>query len=283
MPSPAEQRAGDALIALIKTEISKDAKDVFKEEDHYSKVLAHLVAPFNPNMMDYNTTVNRTTIQWGQGRKRDVLSREWYTFKTRAHEGQHMWDWPWLKWVYGLPHLLLLGFLVPFMILGKLWALYSFAMLLGGLGLGYVMPAKKWWFFSWAGLGIAACATFAIWKTHWASIWLGAGALCASPALNWLGAAVGRAAGEIRGYTISMAVNYWRYGSVLEETEDWIVQQFTSSAYYFMLPWGWLTRWVLRRRKKLLESGAIFKQPWANKVYSIMREQGIAQNRVYPK
>lgn len=39
---------------------------------------------------------------------------------------------------------------------------------------------------------------------------------------------------ELRGYTMSMAVDYWRYGSVQDGTIEWAEPQFTGWAYYKM-------------------------------------------------
>lgn len=41
---------------------------------------------------------------------------------------------------------------------------------------------------------------------------------------------------ELRGYSMNIAVNYWRYGSVSDYTIDWIVSVFTGSGYLFMWP-----------------------------------------------
>jgi len=267
------------LLNLCRKKFGADYKDRFKEEEKSSAILAHLVAPFNPDYMRYNTTRNYNQIFWGAGRKLQVLAREWWTFKTRAHEGQHMVDWSWLKWIYGLPHLLFLALLIPFFIYGKLWALACFGMLVAGLGLGYLWPRKKAWFFTWTALGMGACIGIGVWKVPWSMLWLGAGALCASPLLNWIGAAAGRAIGEIRGYTVSMACNYWRYGSVQQSTIDWIVKQFVGGSYYFMLPWKSIITKVLNRQIKKIEDGRILKNPWAAEVHSIMRDTGIAPER----
>lgn len=48
--------------------------------------------------------------------------------------------------------------------------------------------------------------------------------------------AVGRMKEELDGYTMSMAVNYWRTGYIQESYKIWLATQFTSAAYYFMWP-----------------------------------------------
>jgi len=44
----------------------------------------------------------------------------------------------------------------------------------------------------------------------------------------------GRTKWEMRGYTMSMAVNYWRYGSVADWQKLNIVENFTGPNYYYM-------------------------------------------------
>jgi hypothetical protein len=69
----------------------------------------------------------------------------------------------------------------------------------------------------------------------------------------------GRMKYEMRGYAMSMAVNYWRYGSVLDTTKRWIEEKFTGPDYYFMWPFKKMVRdeideWVVR-----LETGKILE------------------------
>jgi hypothetical protein len=277
MSTPQEIEAGNLLIELIKKDISPDARDYFKEEQTSSKVLAHLCAPFNPKYMRYNTSRNGHDIYWGEGRKEEVLSRDWWATKVRAHEGQHFWDWKWLKWLYGMPHLLFILFLILFMIFGRLWGVYASAMMIGCLGVAYIWPKKKAWFYSWAGLGGLLCIVFAIWKTQWDAFWLAGAFICLSPLLNWCGAAWARALGEFRGYTISMAMNYWKRGSILPDTITWIADHFTSGDYYWMLPWKKYVMWRLKRNAERIVNGKILKRPWAKKVHGVLIKAGVAK------
>jgi len=41
---------------------------------------------------------------------------------------------------------------------------------------------------------------------------------------------------ELRGYTMNLAVNFWRYGSINPSTVEWIAKQFTGWGYYKMWP-----------------------------------------------
>jgi hypothetical protein len=42
---------------------------------------------------------------------------------------------------------------------------------------------------------------------------------------------------EMRGYTMSMAINAWKHGNVNPSTVEWIVEQFTGWSYYRMWPY----------------------------------------------
>lgn len=53
-----------------------------------------------------------------------------------------------------------------------------------------------------------------------------------------------RAEEEYSGYTMSMAINYWRYGSVLPMTVEHLARNFYGPFYYFMWPFK---KAVLRR------------------------------------
>jgi hypothetical protein len=46
----------------------------------------------------------------------------------------------------------------------------------------------------------------------------------------------GRTKIELRGYTMTMALNVWRYAFVSDHTKWWIAKQFTGPSYYFMWP-----------------------------------------------
>lgn len=49
---------------------------------------------------------------------------------------------------------------------------------------------------------------------------------------------------EHTAYAMSMAVNYWRYGTITDYQVSWVANQFTSSSYYFMWPFR---KWVVER------------------------------------
>lgn len=85
--------------------------------------------------------------------------------------------------------------------------------------------------------------------------------------LVWLCALVpwpapGREWAELRGYTMSMAVNYWRYGSIAPGTLEWIEPQFTGWSYYKM---SWRASAKMQARLQtqvaLIVSGKILEGP----------------------
>ena len=71
-----------------------------------------------------------------------------------------------------------------------------------------------------------------------------------SPTRAWL---------ELRGYSMSMAVNYWRYGAVVQETRNWVLLALTSPLYYWMLPVRrWAATWLARYESRL-KRGVLFE------------------------
>jgi hypothetical protein len=77
----------------------------------------------------------------------------------------------------------------------------------------------------------ALIALIAIWVGPWGLL----GLIPLLLLLPW--PSPGRRDKELRGYTMSMALNHWRYGGeVRESTKNWIAKQFTGSFYYFMWP-----------------------------------------------
>lgn len=113
--------------------------------------------------------------------------------------------------------------------------------------LGYILPQ--------VGASIAALALLAIWFSNW---WLLAltGLVLLAPLPS-----PGRREAELRGYTMSMAVNFWRYASVSDDTKKWIAQQFTGPAYYFMWPFKANMAKRIDAAVKALETGEVFNWP----------------------
>jgi hypothetical protein len=93
----------------------------------------------------------------------------------------------------------------------KFWFTVSYLLpqLMGVVALlafgAFVWPKLLW--------ALVALVFFAPWPSPWRSKW------------------------ELRGYTMSLAVNYWRYGHVSESTKAWIGSHFWGWNYYKMA-WG---------------------------------------------
>lgn len=83
--------------------------------------------------------------------------------------------------------------------------------------------------------------------------------------------APGRKNIELRGYMMSMAVNYWRYGSVKTATVEWIATQFTSSGYYFMWPFKQSILDSLWQAVDDIESGKVLNDPVFREVHDIIK------------
>lgn len=73
----------------------------------------------------------------------------------------------------------------------------------------------------------------AFFKPWWCAL------LCALPAFILASPlpAVYRMKAELRGYSMSMAINFWRYNTISQSTIDWIANEFTGWSYYRMWPY----------------------------------------------
>lgn len=62
-----------------------------------------------------------------------------------------------------------------------------------------------------------------------------------------------RAREERSAYVTNLAINYWRYGSVLPSTKTWLAKQFYSSMYYFMWPFkSQVENWMDEEERKII-------------------------------
>ena len=64
---------------------------------------------------------------------------------------------------------------------------------------------------------------------------------------------------ELRGYTMNLVINLWKYGSIRESTVDWIVRQFTGPAYGWMWPFRKSMYERVRKIQSDIETGAILR------------------------
>lgn len=77
---------------------------------------------------------------------------------------------------------------------------------------------------------LALVSLGAIWGSPWFLLnllWL----LCLAPIPAYF-----RMKEEMEAYAMSMACNYWRYGSITNTQIEWIAKHFTGPDYYFMWP-----------------------------------------------
>jgi len=89
----------------------------------------------------------------------------------------------------------------------------------------------------------------AIWSSNWWLLnlaWL----VCIAPLPSRF-----RAEDEFRGYTMSMAVEYWRYGTIPEKRIQEFSQMFTSSEYYYMWPFKTSVKNRLAKETRKIREG----------------------------
>ena len=122
------------------------------------------------------------------------------------------------------------------------------------------------------GAFLALPAILAVWFSNWFLLFLVALILV----LPWPASA--RRNAELRGYTMSMAINFWRYGTVSEDTKVWITENFTGWSYYKMWPFN--MRKQIDAAVKDITNGAVFKWEHAEpykEVHDLMQEKGLTR------
>jgi hypothetical protein len=101
---------------------------------------------------------------------------------------------------------------------------------------------KTWFTFSYLLPQILALGALAAFGAFW-NLWFLTALGCLAFAAPW--PAKWRTDWELRGYTMSMAVNHWRHGNVQSWQIDGIVKNFTGFDYYRMCPnEGKIRRWL---------------------------------------
>ena len=76
---------------------------------------------------------------------------------------------------------------------------------------------------------------------------------------------------------MSIAVNYWRHGSVRESTLEWISKAFTGMAYYRMDPNEGRVMGRLNETVRQLQTGEILEGPEAEpfqRIYFVLKTLG---------
>ena len=119
-----------------------------------------------------------------------------------------------------------------------------------GFGAWYLFPQT----IAMVCLVLGAVLPFLFWST-W-PLWLLIGLVFAAPLPS-----PGRMGYEMRGYTMSMAVNYWRKGSITDEQKRDIEENFTGPDYYFMWPFKKSVRDRIDEAIVAIERGDVLKGP----------------------
>lgn len=133
-------------------------------------------------------------------------------------------------------------------------------------GLWYMAPQ----IFAVLGL-VGAVVALATWNPVW--LWSLLALLLAAPIPS-----PGRTHYEMRGYTMSMAVNYWRYGSVRDYQREHVLEKFTGPDYYWMWPFKGSMKKKIDNAVAMLESGRIFQRKGAQpfiEVHGLLRDLGV--------
>jgi len=220
----------------------------FKDESKYMKLLALLAFPFNDRFLeDYTTTIGSKV--YFPGRK--DLERYYRSYaRVLAHEGVHIFDDEKHGWWFRLSYTLFEGLFLPLLALyAVLGHWMPVAALGGGLVASYgvlallrpnrVEPDPNKWergkgrsrtvFFVMAGLSVLAYFALSVWLSKWWTL-LGLGAFLPLVPFRspW------RARWEYRGYSMGIAISYWKYGRVDDVGLEARVSTFTGPDYYFM-------------------------------------------------
>ena len=90
----------------------------------------------------------------------------------------------------------------------------------------------------------------------------------------------GRRNAEMRGYQMSMAVNYWRYGSITKYTRAWVTSQFLGWSYYRMWSYEDDIVALLNDAQASIKSGSVKVGPAGRPfqdVYDLLNERGLVR------
>lgn len=213
----------------------------YKDESLLMRLLGVLVFPFNESFStDYTTTLGAKTYL----PSRVEVAKDYAGYAgTLAHEGVHVFDDAkhpiWFKFSYALNQIAVLPLLIAYALLGS-WI--PVAALAGGVTASYMMfwlvrklTSKafvyKLVFFVLAGLSVLAYLGLAVYTSEWwAALAIGSFLPLVPVSSRW------RAAWEFRGYSMTLAFDYWRSGRLEDSELAWIEEIFTGSDYYFMDP-----------------------------------------------
>lgn len=114
---------------------------------------------------------------------------------------------------------------------------------------------------------LALLSVFAIWEPWFLLSLLALLALVPLPA-------PGRKEIELNGYTMSMAVFWWRYGVLNDADFERWAKEFSGPRYYFMWPFHKSMLNVLKLRAQRIRTGEVLQDPLFKSVHTIYRTYG---------
>lgn len=220
----------------------------FKDESRLMGFLGLLAYPFNDRFVDGYTTTFGTSVYFSS--KKDLEANYRTYARVVAHEGVHIDDDErhGLKYKigYAMFEALFIPLLALFAVLGS-WV--PVAGLVGGLTLSYAVLAllrpsrtepdlrkfnrvkgrAKLVFFIMTGLSVLGYVGLSVLLAKWMTL-LAVGAFL--PLIPFR--SPWRAKWEYRGYSMGIAISYWKYGRVPDEYLERRVPTFTGPDYYFM-------------------------------------------------
>lgn len=259
-----------ATLKAFENEVRKEIPGFevrYKDTSWSQKLLGLLTFPFNPLYMTrYTTTVYPYVYFPTQA---DYESTAKSSFTVLAHEMVHLVDTKkkplWMRLSYALPQV---AGLLPLLIYGVLSG--HNAWVLGVIFLGYILGclvAKKsiaaFWCLALGGL--IAGSLFAVLLTGWLSAILFAGlALFAPWPSPW------RSNWELRGYSMTLAIMQWSFGSVPDLLKQSVLRNFTTSSYFFMSWSPSQTDAKLTAAITSAQNGTLQKDTPYTQVYSFM-------------
>jgi len=258
----ATQATDPTLKALLRLAIFLNVFVKFKDESKFMWLIDRVIARlFNPTFMTRFTTTIGSTIYFTS--EASVLLNQLPRAKTMAHEFVHAYD----KKKHGLIKYDL-AYLFP-----QILAVPALPHLLPGLLLGALMPGM---ISAWVTIGLATLTTTLLGfflLGPWTLILLAFLVFAAPIPAYW------RMKWEVRGYTMSMAMNYWKHGSIMPSTIEWMATHFTSMNYYAMWPFKKSMIKRLNQAADDIRSGKVLEDPIFRQVHNAMKgppPEGIA-------
>lgn len=268
-----------STLQAFEAEITKNLptfKIAYKDQTWWMKVINFFSAPFNPTFMtEFITTFGNTVYFPNQAFLESQVDS---SFIVLAHEFVHMMDskkYPVLYQLsYALPQALAPIALLVFMILGHMGWLPVLILAAGVTLACWAAQKSLTWFFVVAGAAFVLAATLAIFFSHWWAAMLFGGLLLLAPLPS-----PGRTHWEMRGYTMTLAVQVWAYKSPTTAVQDTIAEYFFGPDYFFM---SWTKKNIYADITAAIESARIGTLIQAGNPYSIVYDFLVAQKLLLP-